>query len=185
MRCLKITSNQLKNLKLIVGLGNPGEKYTNTRHNIGFIAIDKFHKKKFSDISWQQKYNAYFIKTKDLLLLKPLTYMNNSGKALINFVNFYKILIEDILIVFDDMDLEFGKIRFRKKGSSGGHRGVASIINSLKTENIQRIKIGIGRPSLSQDPANYVLQKFSKKEEKILDDIGVTIIEKIENWLDI
>lgn len=153
---------------LIVGLGNPDKKYEETRHNIGFMVLDLYCKK--HDIRLETNdFFALYTKTKtydkEVIFAKPMTYMNNSGIAVFELVKFYKIKPENILIIHDDLDLEVGEIRLKPKGSSGGHNGLKSIFSNLQTENIKRIKIGIGKPKFNT--IDYVLTKF-EPEERIL-----------------
>ncbi len=167
-------------MKLIVGLGNPGIEYENTRHNIGFKAIDaiahhlsvKLNKSKFSGLFYQGK---------DFILAKPLTYMNLSGDFIIKIINYFKINLEDILIIYDDIALEPGKISLKKKGSSNGHNGIADIINKTKSNQIARLKIGIGKPSNNQ--VDFVLGNFSVSELKIIDPLKKQIIDAILNFI--
>lgn len=163
---------------LIIGLGNPGKKYEKTRHNVGFLTVNNLQLTidSFSDLKLNKKFNAEIaegkINSEKILLLKPQTFMNESGQAAAAAVRFYKIKTTNILVIHDDIDLPLGKIRIKKDGSSGGHLGVQSIINSLNTENFLRLKIGVGpkiRPP-KFDAAKFVLQKFTKSEEKILSD---------------
>lgn len=153
---------------MLVGLGNPGAKYENTRHNCGFLAIDAFcerhgvsmKKSKFWSFIGECK-----IKGKRILLVKPQTFMNNSGQAVKAAMNFYKIPPENIIIAFDDISLEPGKIRMRRKGSDGGHNGIKSIINHINSQDFPRIKIGVGaKPTPEWDLANWVLSGFDKKD---------------------
>jgi PTH1 family peptidyl-tRNA hydrolase len=166
-------------MKLIVGLGNPGEKYENTRHNIGFAVISDFRiqNSDFSDWKINKKFNADIADGKfgreKIVLLKPLTFMNNSGRAVAAAAHFYKIKPADILIIHDDIDLLLGKIRIKQGGSSGGHRGVESTIAALGSKNFARLKIGVApeaRPK-NFDAAKFVLKKFAKTEEKTVGDI--------------
>lgn len=151
-------------MKLIVGLGNPGKKYEKTRHNTGFMVLDKLGSILNVEIN-EEKFNSYICKFKykneTVILMKPLTYMNESGKAVLEVVNFYKIDIKDILIVHDDLDLPYGKIRIRSKGSNGGHNGMKSIINLLHSEEISRIRVGIEKSSVIP-VIDYVLGKVEK-----------------------
>ncbi len=151
---------------MIVGLGNPGKNYINTRHNIGYMVIDEFARNKNIKID-NKKFNSLYAKVKidgnDLILVKPETYMNLSGEAIIKFINFYKIDKNDILIVYDDMDLNIGKYRLRSKGSSAGHNGIKNIILNLNTENFKRLKIGISKDK-EIDTKNYVLSKFKNEQ---------------------
>ncbi|MBI5071704.1 aminoacyl-tRNA hydrolase [Candidatus Falkowbacteria bacterium] len=163
-------------MKIIIGLGNPGEKYENTRHNIGFAVVSsfKFQVSSFPDWKINKKFNSEIsegkINGEKIILLKPHTFMNNSGQAVAVATNFYKVKPADILIIHDDIDLPLGKMRVKKDGSSGGHRGIESIITALGTNNFPRLKIGVGpkeRPK-NFDAANFVLKKFGKGEEKTL-----------------
>lgn len=137
-------------MKLIVGLGNPGKEYSKTRHNIGFMVMDAFAEKMQVDID-KESFHALFCRLKvegeDIFLCKPMTYMNASGIAVQEIMRYFKIPVEDIVVIYDDMALPPGKIRLREKGSSGGHKGMQSIIDTLKTDAIQRIRVGIGEPT--------------------------------------
>ena len=151
----------------IIGLGNPGKNYANTRHNVGFNTIDLLASRnniKVNKIKFKSVYGEGFISDKKVILLKPHTYMNNSGMAVLDIVNFYKLPIENILVIVDDIDIEFGTIRIRKKGSAGTHNGLKSIIYHLQSEEFPRIKIGIGNRREGQDLADFVLSKFTKEE---------------------
>ncbi|MBU1327096.1 aminoacyl-tRNA hydrolase [Patescibacteria group bacterium] len=135
-------------MKLIVGLGNPGEKFVETRHNIGFMVLDKLAKELgTSAIVWkkEEKHKAMVARVGDIALVKPLTFMNGSGLAVASIVNFYKLEADDVWVVHDDIDLPIGKIRIRQKGGSAGHNGVISIIQHLKTDEFVRFRLGIGR----------------------------------------
>lgn len=158
---------------LIVGLGNPDEEYKKTRHNMGFNTIDKISKE--FDISVNKKkfdglYGEGIIDSKKVILLKPQTYMNLSGKSIIQFINFYKIDLEDICIIYDDIDVDIGKIKVRRKGSAGSHNGMKSVIEELKTEEFARIRVGIGKPEYKDDMINYVLGSIPEDEVKFLDE---------------
>ena len=162
---------EVKKVKLIAGLGNPGIEYQHTRHNIGFIAIDylaerlgaEFNKSKFFALTAQASYHG-----EKLLLLKPQTFMNLSGKAVRAAADFYKIDPSEILIIFDDMDLPCGQLRIRQKGSAGGHNGMKDIISQMgNNQNISRFRLGISHP-LYGDPAAYVLGRFSDEEKLLL-----------------
>ena len=157
---------------LIVGLGNPEDNYANTRHNMGFNVVNKISKEYKIDVT-QKKYEGLFgmgeIEDQKVLLLKPQTFMNESGKSIIKFKNFYKIPDENCLIIYDDIDLEKGTIRIRKKGSAGSHNGMKSVIEYLGTENFPRLRVGIGLPEFKNDLINFVLGKVTKEEQKMLD----------------
>ena len=160
-------------MKLIVGLGNPGKEYEKTRHNIGFIFIDALAKKlnisidkeKFSGL-----YTTTIINGEKVVLLKPLSYMNLSGEVVIRFKEFYKIDIKDILVISDDLDMEFGKIRLRQNGSSGGHNGLKNIELHLHSSEYKRLKIGISNNKMI-DTKDYVLGKFSEQEREIIENL--------------
>ena len=172
-------------MKLIIGLGNPGKEYENTRHNIGFFFIDNFanslnikiDKKKFNGL-----YNEVTINNEKVILLKPQTFMNLSGESVEYFVNYYKINIDDILIINDDLDLNFGKIRLRSEGSSGGHNGLKNIILLLNTDKFKRLKIGISNNKLI-DTKDYVLGKFSKEEKDELNNLVDTVNELLYDFI--
>ena len=147
-------------MKLIVGLGNPGKKYEHTRHNMGFDVVDLFGELAQIDIdkeSFKGLVGRGKVFDEDIFLLKPQTYMNLSGESVREIVNYFKISVEDIIVVFDDMALEPGKIRLRLSGSSGGHKGMQNIIDNLGTQDIKRIRVGIGEPQY--DTIDYVLSK--------------------------
>ena len=154
---------------LIVGLGNPGREYENTRHNIGFAAIDVIAEKYNIDINrtkFKGEYGEGFINGNKVILLKPYTFMNWSGESVREAIDFYKLTEEEVLIIYDDISLEVGRLRIREKGSAGGHNGIKSIINHMGTDVFTRIKIGVGAPK--GDLVNHVLGKFSKEEVNIL-----------------
>lgn len=158
-------------MKLIVGLGNIGEKYIFTRHNVGFMLADSIAVN--ANLSFRENSRLKCFMTnlrngyEDYLIIKPTTFMNLSGEAVRAVMDYYKIAVEDILIVYDDLSLELGKIRFRADGSDGGHNGIKSVIKHVGTQNIARLKIGIGpQPSIPSEV--FVLQNFSKEELEIL-----------------
>ncbi|MEN3029062.1 MAG: aminoacyl-tRNA hydrolase [Aquificaceae bacterium] len=154
-------------IRLLVGLGNPGKKYERTRHNVGFMVIEEVLRRlkaqKPSEECLSLLYRAN-LNGRELLLAKPQTYMNNSGLAVINLLEEYGIEPEEMLVVYDDLDLPLGKLRLRLEGSSGGHQGVESIIRETKTEKFPRLKVGIGRPRDRSKVADYVLSPFSEEE---------------------
>lgn len=172
-------------MKLIVGLGNPGKEYENTRHNIGFIFIDSFAKQNNVDIN-KEKFNGLYAQTsinnEKVILLKPLSFMNLSGEVVRKYVDFFKIKLEDILIINDDLDLNFGRIRLRLSGSSGGHNGLKNIALHLNSENFKRLKIGISNDK-TVDTKDYVLGKFSKEEKEILDSLKETVNNLLNDYL--
>lgn len=171
-------------MKLIIGLGNPGKSYEKTRHNIGFMVLDNY----LGEVKWQKKYNANYyeenIHDEKVIFIKPLTYMNLSGDAVIQFVRFYKIELKDILVIHDDLDLPIGKYRIKVNSSSGGHNGIKSIIGVLNSNSFARLKIGISS-NKEMDSKDYVLQKFSKSELNILDNLHTIIKEIINSFIDL
>ena len=177
---------------LIVGLGNPEQEYKQTRHNMGFDTIDKIAQKYNIEINkskFQGIYGKGEIKGEKVIILKPQTYMNLSGICIKQFINYYKIEKEKLLIIYDDMDIEPGKIKIRKKGSSGGHNGIKSVIQEIGTEEFPRIRRGIGKPTEHQDKINYVIGKVQEQElvelEKGTEKAEQAVAEIIENGIDI
>ena len=159
---------------LVAGLGNPGRQYRNTRHNIGFLVMDRIAER-FGLSFARLQFRALVTDTRQagqrMFLAKPQTYMNNSGQAVSALVKFYKIPLENVLIAHDDVDLPFGTIRIRPGGSSAGQKGIASIIASLETQDFPRLRMGVGRPPGSKVAAAYVLQEFSRSEEALLPEV--------------
>lgn len=157
-------------MKLYVGLGNPGIKYAMTRHNMGFMAIDYLAatlKIEFDKSGFKGMYCKTKIKEEDVILFKPLTFMNLSGDAVRAIIDFYKISLNDVVIVYDDLDLPVGKIRIREKGSSGGQNGMKHIIAQLHTEEIKRIRMGIGQ-EIQRDAVDFVLSKMNEEEKELV-----------------
>lgn len=162
-------------MKLVVGLGNPGLKYKKTKHNVGFMCLDEYAKSNKLTFKKDNKFKGEWLKEGNLVLLKPHTFMNLSGESIRKMIDFYDIDIEDVLIIYDDLDLPLGKIRIREKGSAGGHNGIKSVISHLKTQEFKRIRVGIEKNPLIETK-NYVLGKFSKEEKaQITDTITKTI----------
>lgn len=177
---------------LIVGLGNPEEEYSKTRHNMGFNTINKIANQYNIEINknkFQGLYESAIIEGKKAILVKPQTYMNLSGNCVKEIVDFYKIEKEKIIIIYDDMDIEPGKIKIRKKGSSGGHNGIKSIIQMLGTEEFARIRIGIGKPEHKGDEINYVIGAIPEEEISKLKEgtekAKQAVIEILKNGIDI
>lgn len=170
----KYTTKKSMNF-LVVGLGNPTEKYNNTRHNAGFMAIDYIAKTLNVDFN-KSKFNSLFkdvnLDDKRILLVKPQTYMNLSGEAVSKFVSFYKIPLENVIVFSDDISLPVGKIRIRRKGSHGGHNGLKNIISMLGNDNFPRVKIGVGSKPDEWELSDWVLSKFSESE---LNNINMAI----------
>lgn len=159
---------------IIVGLGNPGKQYENTRHNVGFDAVDFLvdeYRIPSSGKQHKAMYGKGIIEGQKVILAKPMTFMNLSGEAVRELVDYYKIDPEtELLVIFDDISLEPGNIRIRKKGSAGGHNGIKSIISHLGTQNFQRIKIGVGEKPKNWDLADYVLSTFSRSDRELVDE---------------
>ncbi|NPA66092.1 MAG: aminoacyl-tRNA hydrolase [Epsilonproteobacteria bacterium] len=168
---------------LIVGLGNPGPKYTLTRHNVGFMVIDELISSLNAVKLSSSSFNGELYKTTNHLLLKPLTFMNLSGESVIKVKNFYKIETQDIIVIHDDLDLPFGTIRFKRGGGHGGHNGLRSIDSHIGKEYI-RIRIGIGKPEHKTEVASYVLSNFSTDEQKKLPEILLHVKEATLKLLD-
>jgi len=169
-------------MKLIVGLGNPGKKYAFTRHNIGFMAIDAYANTHKLTLSMDKKMKGELVKTKDTLLLKPMTFMNLSGESVRAVMDYYNIEVEDVLIVYDDLAIPFGSIRIRQKGSAGGHNGIKSIIAHLHTEEFKRVRLGIDveHPVSSKD---FVLSKFPKKDKKPIEEILIKTMQIMDDFM--
>ncbi|MFU7516677.1 aminoacyl-tRNA hydrolase [Clostridium sp. HCS.1] len=166
---------------LIVGLGNPGKEYDGTRHNIGFEAIDSLGRKYSIDLNkskFKGVFGEGFIEGKKVILLKPTTYMNLSGESIREVINFYKIDNNNIIVIYDDISLEIGKLRIREKGSAGGHNGIKSIIANLSTDVFPRIKIGVGQPK--GDLVSHVLGRFNKEEAQDLKEVIDASIKAVE-----
>ncbi len=163
-------------MHIIVGLGNPGKKYDTTRHNVGFETIDLLAKRNNIDVK-RLKHKALcgegHINGKKVMLVKPQTFMNLSGQSLLDIVQFYKIDPKNIIVIYDDVDIEVGSIRVREKGSSGSHNGMKSIIYQIQTDEFPRVRIGIGRPQFG-DLADYVLGRIPKDEKSLM----LEVIEK-------
>ncbi len=171
-------------MKLVVGLGNPGSKYDNTRHNIGFMCLD--YMAKYYNVSFSKKANYEIaevnVNGEKVLLLKPLTFMNLSGEAVIAVSKFYKLDPSDIIVIYDDLDMMFGKLRVKDNSSSGGHNGIKSIISHLHTQEFMRIKVGINN-EYKKDVKSFVLSKFSKSEMTELDGLYGKIIDGTNAFL--
>lgn len=176
---------------LIVGLGNPEEDYSNTRHNMGFDTINKLanqysievNKKKFKAL-----YGIGMIENQKVILLKPQTFMNSSGESIIEAMNFYKIEAENLIVIFDDIDTQKGKIKLRKVGGPGTHNGMKSVVEQIKTKKFARVKVGIGAPEDKEDLIEYVIGAIPEDEIKILDSATTlakdAVIEIIKNGID-
>lgn len=174
-------------MKLIVGLGNPGKQYEHTRHNIGFDVID--HLSAHLQISLNESkhkgiYGSGYVRGEKVFLLKPLTYMNLSGESVRPLMDYYDIALEDLIVIYDDLDLPVGKIRLRQKGSAGGHNGIKSLIAHLGSQEFNRIRVGVNRPSNGQAISDYVLSRFLKEEQEVIDQVIVKCREACEAALE-
>lgn len=175
-------------MKLIVWLGNPGREHENTRHNVGFFFVDMFRERvwfsSWVDSRFSGVTSEWILWWEKIILLKPTTYMNLSGQSVSQIVNFYKIDPKsDILVIVDDLDMEFAKVRYREKWSAGGQNGIKSIITSLWTDEFSRIKVGIGRDS-KYAVSDWVLSRFQKEEIHVLqNDIFPIVQERLEDWI--
>ncbi|KGX90081.1 peptidyl-tRNA hydrolase [Pontibacillus halophilus JSM 076056 = DSM 19796] len=174
-------------MKLIVGLGNPGPKFDQTRHNIGFMAIDelvsrqnwKLNKEKFKGVYTVERLNG-----EKVIIVKPMTYMNLSGECVRPLMEYYDLEPEDVVVIYDDMDLPTGKVRLRQKGGHGGHNGIRSMIDQLGTKEFNRIRLGIGKPTAPMSVTDYVLGKFDGEEQKFVSEAVVKAAEACEAWTD-
>lgn len=177
---------------LIVGLGNHEPEYEKTRHNMGFDVINKISKTCNIEVS-QSKFKGLFgmgeIKGEKVILLKPQTFMNLSGESIVQIKSFYKIPPNKIIVIYDDMDLEVGIIKLRKKGGPGTHNGMKSVLGKLGTEKIKRVRVGIGKPKKESAIIDYVIKKLSKEEQQVLDESTTkaanAVLEILENGMDI
>lgn len=171
---------------VIVGLGNPGKTYANTRHNVGFDTIDLLAERnniKVNKIKFKSVYGEGNINGEKVVLVKPQTYMNNSGETVRDIASFFKLKPQEIIVIVDDIDIEFAGVRIRKKGSAGSHNGLKSIIHLLGSEDFPRIKIGIGKRHEGQRLSDFVLSRFSKDERKIIEESLIYSAEAVETIL--
>lgn len=172
-------------MKVIIGLGNPGKKYEDTRHNAGFMAIDKISEKWAIPVQ-QNKFRAHVgegrLNGEKVLLVKPQTYMNLSGESVAEILKFYKLVPDELVVIYDDLDLPTGQLRLREKGSAGGHNGIKSMIQHLGTQDFKRIKVGIGRPEPGRSVSDYVLQSFPAAERALIDEAVSLAAEAAAMW---
>ncbi len=170
-------------MKWIIGLGNPGAAYQHNRHNVGFMVMDRAAEQWGISVT-QHKFKAVMgeghVKGEKVYVLKPMTYMNLSGESMRAFMDFYKASLEDLIIVYDDMDTPFGQIRLRYQGSAGGHNGIKSIIAHAGTQSFNRIRVGVSRPTPGYSIVDYVLADFTKEESKTLPDVVQRAVEALE-----
>lgn len=171
-------------MKLVVGLGNPGKEYENTRHNIGFMFLDYYYDYLKLTDKWSKKFNGLYIETminnEKVILLKPQSYMNLSGGVVRKYVDYFKIDIDDILVISDDLDLNFLNFKLKDKGSCGGHNGLRDIEKAIDTKEYKRLKIGIGNSDI--DTKEYVLSTFSKNDKEIIDKEFVELNKILDEY---
>ena len=177
-------------MKMLIGLGNPGPQYAGNRHNIGFQCVELFarrHRIEWGKMQMQARTADGWVQRGDqrqrVLLVKPLTFMNNSGLAVGQLARYYNVELADMLVIHDDLDLDAGKLRLRANGSSGGQNGIKSMIQQLSSPEFARLKVGIGRPPGRLDPAAYVLQNFTSNEEELFAPLREKIADALECWL--
>lgn len=170
-------------MKLIVGLGNPGKEYENTRHNLGYLFIDYYLNKKGINLEWKKKFNGLYLDTviggEKIIFMKPLTYMNLSGEAVRKYLDYFKIDVSDLLVVVDDLDLGVGNYKIKNNGSSGGHNGLKNIELNIGTQNYKRFRIGIS--NTTYDVKDYVLGKISVKDYYDVFDILSDVLDRFYN----
>ncbi|NEU32545.1 aminoacyl-tRNA hydrolase [bacterium LRH843] len=173
-------------MKLVVGLGNSGDKYNGTRHNVGFDCIDRLSEQLQIELN-ESKFKGVFGRGiaggEKVILLKPLTYMNLSGESVRPLMDYYNIDIRDLLVIYDDLDLPTGKIRLRQKGSAGGHNGIKSLIAHLGTQEFNRIRVGVDRPTNGEPVANYVLGRYRPDERDAVNESIDKSAKAVEAWL--
>jgi len=177
----------MENLHLIVGLGNPGAEYAKTRHNAGFLVLERLAERQRAKWSLEKKFNARIARVgqdgKRALLCEPQTFMNSSGEAVAKVLDFYQSTPARLLIVVDDADLPLGEIRMRPSGSSGGHHGLESIEQHLGTRDYARLRIGIGRQDGAREITGYVLGRFNSTEAELMDKVLTVASDQVECWL--
>ena len=170
-------------MKLVVGLGNPGEKYAKNRHNVGFMVIDEILKQYVAGPQFNKKFDAIvYSLDKNRLLVKPQTFMNASGRSVNRIVNFYKVKPQGLLVVHDDVDLEFGDIKHQFGRGAAGHKGVESVIEALGSDQFNRVRIGIGRPTGPLEVDDFVLQNFTENPQEV-QNLVERASEVVINWL--
>jgi len=174
-------------MKCIVGLGNIGKRFELTRHNIGFEVVDDILERHQFTLDKQKFKGAYTIERlngEKVLFIEPMTMMNLSGQAVAPLMDYYNVDVEDLIVLYDDLDLEQGQVRLRQKGSAGGHNGMKSIIKMLGTDQFKRIRIGVGRPTNGMSVPDYVLQKFSKEEMIIMEKVIEHSARAVESFIE-
>ena len=169
-------------MKILVGLGNPGRQYSDTKHNFGFWVLDRYTEKK--SLTFQAGKGDYILAKKEsMLCIKPTSFMNNSGTPLLEVMNFFKGETENILVIYDDIDLPLGTMRFRKGGGAGGHKGIESIIYQLRSENFNRLRIGIATDDEMRPAERYVLAPFHKKNEELKNEMIEKACDGVDYFL--
>lgn len=172
-------------MKLIIGLGNPGSKYDGTKHNIGFSVVDRLMERQgLSKVGekFRADYTEWRVDGEKVYLIKPYTYMNLSGEAVLPFMTYFGIGMDDIIVVYDDLDLDVGKIRLRRNGSAGGHNGVKSLIELLGSKDFERIKVGIGRPQNGWKVVDHVLAPFNPADKELVEQAIDKAADALEDW---
>ena len=181
-----IFKKEKKEMFLIVGLGNPGKEYERTKHNTGYMAVDNIANKLGVEI-YKNKFNGLHCKTKingkDVILLKPTTYMNLSGNSIIQYVKYYNIPASNVVIIYDDVDIPFGSMRIKSNGSAGTHNGMKSIVSALKTEEFPRIRIGI-KPEPEVNLIDYVLSNYTNEQIEKINELSENVYEAVEYIVD-
>ncbi|MBP2242586.1 PTH1 family peptidyl-tRNA hydrolase [Cytobacillus eiseniae] len=173
-------------MKLVVGLGNPGKQYEKTRHNIGFEVVDRLAERlniPLNQAKFQGVYGVGQVNREKVFLLKPLTYMNLSGESIAAIMDYFQIEDEELVVIYDDLDLPVGKIRLRQKGSAGGHNGIKSTIAHLATQEFNRIRVGIDRPPSGMKVPDYVLGRFTKEEQEAMGEVIEKCANACEDWI--
>ncbi len=172
-------------MKMIVGLGNPGKKYEKTKHNIGFMVVDRLaaeHDAVFKKNTFEAEVADYFVNGEKIILVKPTTFMNESGRSVGPLLTYFGVEVTELVVIVDDLDMDLGKLRLRQKGSAGGHNGLKSIIAHIGTQEFNRIKIGIGRPN-GKTVVNHVLSTFSKEDESTIADSVARAAEAVDDFV--
>lgn len=173
-------------MRVIVGLGNPGLRYARTRHNLGFWTVDALSQRwqiPLSKHKFQAKYGEGQVRGERVVLAKPQTFMNRSGQAVADMVNFYQLHLMELMVIYDDLDLPLGALRVKGSGSAGGHRGMANIIDHLKSDEFARVRLGIGQPPPFLGAADYVLQGIDDEETNILEAACLKAADAVDMWL--
>ena len=173
-------------MKIVCGLGNPGRRYQRTRHNLGFMVVDRFASEKRVTVK-EKKYHSLIgswqMNGEKVLLVKPQTHMNRSGEAIRTLFRYFPVALQDLVVIHDDLDLPLGRIRMRPRGRAGGHQGVLSILEALEGEDFFRVRLGIGRPPAGVDPSDFVLDPFPLKETDLVDEAVSKAADALESLL--